>query len=490
MKDPGRQRLVPRFALTSLLVFAAVGVALWWVLTATIRERTESTAQEHADFVTHSVIHPALSELDTSEPIRPDDPRYEELRRLVVSDVLGVQFPVVRLTVWRSDGTVLFSDEPRLVGGLFRPTPSLVSAFDEQVVSTPVDLSRPENLFERQVDHDLLATFIPLSLGAGSTPQVVVEIDTDIAAAAGPIGRPFRLVGIALLTALATIYVVQLPVVRRLGRTLQLQNRRLEILLSQEQQTVEELRELNRRQGEFLAVTSHELRTPLTSIAGYAKTLMRPEFRDDAATRGEFLGAIEHQTQRLGALIENILAVTQAGQSTRPAGSAALDGAVEAVVDRLGNAAERVEVDIPADLPDIQIDGRSLEVVIANLLDNSLKFSPEGSRCRLGARRDGSQVAVWVKDEGIGIAPEHVDRIFDRFYQVDSSSTRRFGGVGLGLNVVKVIIDGAGGTVEVQSAVDRGARFTVRLPVGGGRAATEGADGSSRSADASRHQIA
>lgn len=78
MKDPGRQRLVPRFALTSLLVFAAVGVALWWVLTATIRERTVSTAQEHAEFVTHSVMLPAISELDVSSPIGPGDARYEE----------------------------------------------------------------------------------------------------------------------------------------------------------------------------------------------------------------------------------------------------------------------------------------------------------------------------------------------------------------------------------------------------------------------------
>lgn len=376
------------------------------------------------------------------------------------------------------------------MGDSFSPTASLVAAFDEKVVSTPVDLSRPENVFERPVNHDLLATFIPLPQGAGPMPQAVVEIDTDVSAAAVPIGRPFRLVGIALLAALAAIYVIQLPVVRRLGRTLRLQNRRLEILLRQEQQTVEELRELNRRQGEFLAVTSHELRTPLTSIAGHAKTLMRPEFHDDVATRGEFLRAIEHQAGRLDAVIENILAVTQVGESTQTVGSVALDKAVETVMGRLGNAAERVEIDIPADLPDLPIDGRSLELVIANLLDNSLKFSREGSRCRLGARQDGCQVAVWVEDEGIGIAPEHVGRIFDRFYQVDSSSTRRFGGVGLGLHVVKAIIDGAGGTVEVQSEVHHGARFTVRLPVGGGRAGTKAVDGSPRAADPSRHLMA
>lgn len=317
MKDPGRHRLVPRFALSTLLAFVAVGIAVWWVLAAIIRERIQSTAQEHAEFVTHSVVHPAISKLDFSAPLQPGDPRYEELRDLVVSDILGVQFPVVRLSVWAPDGTVMFSDEPRLVGRTFPPAPGLASAFGGRVVSMLVDLGRPENVYEEELNHDLLATFTPLERGPAIDPQAVVEIDTDIAAAAVPIGRPFRLVGMALLGGLAAIYVIQLPLVRRLGKTLGGENRKLQILLRQEQQTVEELRELNRRQGEFLAVTS-ELRTPLTSIAGNVKTLMQPAFRDDVATRQEFLGAIERQTARLGELIENILAATQLSRHPIP----------------------------------------------------------------------------------------------------------------------------------------------------------------------------
>src|SRR5918996_5773221 len=102
MKGPSERRLVPRFAFTTLCVFAAVGVALWWVMGAVVRERTESTAQEHAEFVTHSVIDPALSKIDLEGPLRLGDPRYEEMRDLVVSDVLGVLFPVVRVNVWGS----------------------------------------------------------------------------------------------------------------------------------------------------------------------------------------------------------------------------------------------------------------------------------------------------------------------------------------------------------------------------------------------------
>ena len=456
---------MPRFALTTLGVFLAVAVVLWLVMGAIVREQTERTAQEHAEFVTHSVIRPALSNIELDTALRPGDPRYEELRNLVVSDVLGVQFPVVRVNVWRSDGTIMFSDQPRLAGGRFSVSPELRAAFGGRVVSATLDPTGPENVSESDHPKAILATYIPLASPPGREPRTVVEIHTDVAAAAIPVGRPFRMVGLALLGGLAAIYVIQLPLVRRLGRTLGAQNRRLQGLLEQEQQTVEELRALNRRQSEFLAITSHELRTPLTSIAGYARTLTQPMFDDDADSRREFLEAIERQAGRLGGLIENILAVTQLGESSPEAAATPLPETVRSVIARLGPGAERVEVDIATDLPEVRVDRRLLELAIGNLLDNALKFSSDGSPCRVGARLDGESVLVWVEDEGIGIAQEHVGRIFDRFYQVDSSSTRRHGGIGLGLHLVKAVVEAAGGTIDVRSEPGRGTRFALRLPI-------------------------
>ncbi|MGH2663498.1 MAG: histidine kinase dimerization/phospho-acceptor domain-containing protein [Actinomycetota bacterium] len=337
MEKPGKRTLVPRFALTTLAVFTAVGVALWWVLAATINERIEGASQEHAEYVAHSVIAPALEGIDLGRPIRPGDPEYERLRDLVVTHVLRVQFPVVGVTIWGPDGTVLFSEDPRLVGRRVSPTPALRSAFAGRVVSLPADGDRPETASEERPAEAVLVSYVPLATTTPSTdPMAVVEIDTDVAAAAVPVGRPFRLVGIALLAGLAAIYVVQLPLVRRLGRTLRAQNARLEALLGQERQTVEKLRELNRRQSQFLDVTSHELRTPLTSIAGYAKMLLQPEFRDDVATHEEFLRAIERQAHRLGVLIENILAVTQVGEGAHQTRSASVGEAANAITGRLG----------------------------------------------------------------------------------------------------------------------------------------------------------
>ena len=111
-------------------------------------------------------------------------------------------------------------------------------------------------------------------------------------------------------------------------------------------------------------------------------------------------------------------------------------------------------------LTDRQLLGR----VVSNLLDNALKYSPEGTPCELGAAREGANLRFWVRDHGIGIEPSKVDRIFDRFYQVDSSHTRSFRGAGLGLSLVRDLLDHLGGTIEVTSVPREGSTFTVTLP--------------------------
>src|SRR5213078_4843320 len=106
-----------------------------------------------------------------------------------------------------------------------------------------------------------------------------------------------------------------------------------------------------------------------------------------------------------------------------------------------------------------------LELIVANLLDNAIKFSPRGTQCEIAARAEGEEVVITVRDRGIGIPPEHVDRIFERFYQVDSSVTRVYGGVGLGLSLVHELAESLGGTVKVTSHPGTGSTFVVRLPI-------------------------
>jgi signal transduction histidine kinase len=243
----------------------------------------------------------------------------------------------------------------------------------------------------------------------------------------------------------------------------------LEKLLRKETATVDQLRELNRMKGEFVATVSHELRTPITALIGYAKTLRQPQFSEDAALREEFLERMERQGNRLVGLVENLLLTSRLenDQLSLSIGRVLFEDLVREVIEGMGNDADRIRVAIPDDLPVLHTDRQHLGRVLSNLLDNALKYSADDAPVELGAVVTGDDVAFWVTDHGVGIEPEYLVRIFERFYQVDSSPTRRFRGAGLGLSMVRELVGHLGGTVGVESVLGEGSTFTVRLPIRG-----------------------
>ena len=244
------------------------------------------------------------------------------------------------------------------------------------------------------------------------------------------------------------------------------QAERLERLLEKEHATVDELRELNRMKGEFVAVVSHELRTPVTALIGYAKTLRQTEFAEDPGMRTEFLERMERQGERLLRLVENLLttAKLESEELTISLGRVLFEDLCREVVEGLASENSRIKVNVPNDLPVLHTDRELLGRIMSNLLDNALKYSPDGTPCELGARAEGGGIAFWVRDEGIGIDPAELTRIFDRFYQVDSSTTRKFRGAGLGLSMVRDLVGHLGGRIEVDSTPGAGSSFTVQLP--------------------------
>ncbi len=482
MKRPRHLRLVSTFALGSLIAFAVIGTALALVVSRQLRNRQEAFARFHAQFVAGSILRYEFMPGDLTGPVPVGSARYRELEQFVDARILSE--PVVRVKIWARDGTVLFSDEPRLVGLRFTPDADLAESFAGQTVGSVTDLTDHENLYERTLAPKLYSTYTPLWLpGTTGSPAAVVELYQDYAGIQAQVDTLFRTLVATLLVGLSALYLILLPISRQAGRTIKEQNvtlegqaRRLEELLRTEQQRVADLREVNRLKDEFVAISSHELRTPLTSIIGYAKTLRRPEFAEDPASRGEFVQAIERQADRLHRLVENLLTASHLeADAARVAGSdvAFAEVASEAVAS-LGTEGRRVTVSIPEDLPTVRADPQGLQLVVANLLDNALKFSPEGTGCELAARVEGAALAFWVRDHGVGISREQLPRIFDRFYQADSSRTRRYGGVGLGLSLVKGIVASLGGSIAVTSKPGEGSTFTVTIPLGG--AASDGED--------------
>ena len=232
---------------------------------------------------------------------------------------------------------------------------------------------------------------------------------------------------------------------------------------------ITELQRLEQVRREFVANVSHELRTPLTAIKGYAETLRDGGLKEPGRA-AEFVEVIHRHAGRLAALIEDLLDLSsveqgQARLELRPV--SLRDVVAQAETATRPAAMERshaVALDLPKDLPDVVADRDRLAQVLINLLDNAVKFTPEGGRIEVSARPSAGRVIVSVADNGVGIPPEDVGRIFERFYRVDRSRDRRDGGTGLGLAIAKHLTQAMGGTIEVDSRSGAGTTFRISLP--------------------------
>lgn len=234
-----------------------------------------------------------------------------------------------------------------------------------------------------------------------------------------------------------------------------------------------ELRNVDRLKTEFLSMISHELRTPLTAIIGYTDLLLRGTHGDLNERQRRHQQAVKHGAQRLLSIINDLLDVSRldSGLVELDFGPVSLEAvfqqALAAVRDVAAEARLTLRVEQPADLPPVLGDQARLVQVLTNLISNAIKFTPEGGRIELWAEPgEGERVCVHVRDNGSGIAPEHLSHIWDRFYQADSSVRRRYGGTGLGLAIVRGLVELHGGTVSADSGgPGRGATFTFDLPI-------------------------
>ena len=228
--------------------------------------------------------------------------------------------------------------------------------------------------------------------------------------------------------------------------------------------------ESSRLKDEFLATMSHELRTPLTAILGWASLLSGGSLDDEA--RANALATIERNARSQVLLIEDLIDVSRivTGKLRLDVRPVALSEVVQAAVDAVRPAAQakniRLQMLLDPQAGPVSGDPDRLQQVLWNLLSNALKFTPKGGRVQVRLERINSHVEITVTDTGQGISAEFLPHVFDRFRQADSSNTRKIGGLGLGLTIVRQLVELHGGTVQATSAGDgRGATFTVSLPI-------------------------
>lgn len=243
-----------------------------------------------------------------------------------------------------------------------------------------------------------------------------------------------------------------------------------EALLAREQSARQQAETANRVKDQFLAILSHELRTPLNPILGWVNLLQTHSF--DSATTAKALTIIERNAKLQIQLIDDLLDVSRiihhklTLEITDVDLAAVIAAAVETMQWAASTKAIQIQIQIEPNVSPVSGDFNRLQQVVGNLLSNAIKFTPSGGQVKVCLNQDSCCVQISVSDTGIGISPDFIPYIFEYFRQADSSTTRKFGGLGLGLAIARNLVELHGGTVAVESSGEgNGATFTVRLPL-------------------------
>ena len=218
---------------------------------------------------------------------------------------------------------------------------------------------------------------------------------------------------------------------------------------------------------EFIGMVSHELKNPLTVIIGALNVAVDDNITPEEAK--QLITDAAESAQNLAAMVDNLLELTRhkSNRLNLQTSRAQLEPVVQAVVRKLQNksAIHRLKVNVPGNLPEVMIDASRMERVLHNLVENAIKYSPKGGEVVIYGRRQGSEVIIGVSDQGIGISPEDVGRLFHSFERLDVSHRFAVSGVGLGLTVCRILVEAHGGRIWAESEPGKGSTFYLALPV-------------------------
>jgi len=304
--------------------------------------------------------------------------------------------------------------------------------------------------------------------------QLALRYQREKAAKGEPVLIGQALVELGLIDRTSLDEVVTEQIIQ-LQSALQETNRQLEQRVEERtadlQRALDKLTELNQLKSNFISSVSHELRTPLTHIKGYLDILSDLSLGPLTPLQIDALQVLKRAEARLEKLIDDLIQFSLVARGELSLQlctfqlNELIDIAAAKSVSKAGSKQISMDVSLPDDLPHVLADKEKIEWVLTQLLDNAIKFTPPGGKVSVDAQQNNDWVAVMVKDSGIGIPAERISEIFEPFHQLDSSVTRRYPGTGLGLAMVRRILDAHNSRLEVSSSAGKGSQFEFTLRV-------------------------
>ncbi|MCC7354276.1 MAG: HAMP domain-containing histidine kinase [Anaerolineae bacterium] len=448
---------VQRYGLISFATVLLLGATLGWIVSYLIRTEVVRSTAAATGTTVRGIIRNVLTPEDYRSPMT--GPRYEEFNDFLRHNVLSDD--IARVKVWSPDRVVVYSDITEIIGQQFLDDDELEEAIRNRVVVWDLAVpARTESVTEHTLGR-LMAIYAPV-IGPDGTLLGVYEVYLRWAPLEARIWRLRLIVWTVVLVMLGGLYLALWGTFRSASRTIVRQKEEAEALTVQ-------LQEALRAKDVMVQNVSHELRTPLTHIIGYVDVLLQGVFGKMTSRQEQSLEIVKRKADQLSHIVNDLLLLQDINREPLQLTWVHLE---EIATTTMAGYEARAAVsgihlitDFEHGLPLVTGDAQRIQQVFTNLIDNAIKFSPDGGDVIISVRYESGALVATVTDHGIGIATEELDKIWLRFYQVEDSSTRHFGGLGLGLAICKHIIEGHNGRIWAESeGVGKGSRFAFSLP--------------------------
>jgi len=457
-----KNNLIKKFSLYSILIILLLGV----VLNLVISSKIENMVIERTKYTTASMIETRAMNYYLIDLIKDNENNSKEENKFFETFYKSLKTnEIIRIKIFNTNGTILYSDEERLIGQTFQDNLDLNEALKGSIeVEINRGLNKKENIYERENFSGLMEIYVPIKNESGQIQgvvelyQVLDDIDRDI--------YNIQLtVAIIIFLGLGVLYFSLIWIVKDASDTIIKQNMAIK-------QSLEDLKSIDIMKSHFINTMSHELRTPLNSIIGFSGLLKQKIMGELNEKQEKYIDNILVSGQHLLTLVNGILDVIKidAGKLKLVIGKIPVNIAIDENIERIRSKAQEKKVtiskDIDPQLEFIEADKEKLSQILLLLLDNAVKFSKAGGGAiKIIVEKTGNMAQFSISDNGIGIKPENLPKLFQKFEQLDSGMSRKYQGTGLGLSISKKLVELHGGNIWVESKYGEGSTFIFQIPI-------------------------